>query len=247
MCYATAVTRKSEYLEEFYGVSKSEGERKIEGELTGYYLNGFTHPLTWIIPQEKPKAITPALWGIMPSSKMGGDSKEYYKEAARYGAGLNAQSEKLYDHFIYKYSADSRRCIIPVTGFFEPHTAPKKFKVPFYFEGKETDVLSLAGIYTITKDKYVTYTILTKKATPLFEKIHNTKNRRPVILEKENLSDWLSDRMTPDNVRELIENDMPDNQFNAYPVSKDLYNPKVNANRPDITERVDYEEIQIEY
>lgn len=178
---------------------------------------------------------------------MGSDNKAYYKEAARYGAGLNARSEKLYDHFIYKYGADSRRCVIPVTGFFEPHTAPKKFKIPFYFEGVDTDILSLAGIYTITKDKYLTFTILTKAATPLFEKIHNTKNRRPVILQKENVKDWLSDGTTPDGVERLVKNDMPDNGFNAYPVSKDLYSPKVDANRPDIIERVDYKELEISY
>lgn len=243
MCFATAMTRKAKYLEEFYSVKKSEGERKLEGELTGYYLNGFTHPLMWIIPQERPEAITPALWGIMPPEKMGSDSKEYYKDAARFGAGLNARSEKLFEHFLYRNSADSRRCVIPVSGFFEPHTAPKKFKVPFYFEGVDSPLLSLAGIYAITKDKYVTLTILTKAATPLFEKIHNTKNRRPVILQRDRIKEWLSDGLTRGRVEGIIKNDMPDEGFNAFPVSKDIYSPKVDANRPDITDRVDYKEL----
>lgn len=243
MCYATAMTKKAKYLEKFYAVKKSEGKRKVEGELTGYYLNGFTHPLMWIIPQERKEVITPALWGLMPPEKSGADSGKYYKNAIRFGGGLNARSEKLYNHFLYKESADTRRCVIPLTGFCEPHTAPKKFKIPFCFEGVDADLLSLAGIYTIIKDKYVTFTILTKAATPLFEKIHNSKNRRPVILQKEQIGEWLSDGLDPDGSREVIANDIPDEGFNAYPVSKDLYSPKVNANRPDITNRVDYKEL----
>lgn len=96
-------------------------------------------------------------------------------------------------------------CIVPVTGFFEPHTAPKKIKVPFYFERKNQDIMSRAGLYTITKDGYNTYTILTKPATPLFAKIHNTKFRWPVILNDENIDVWLDDSLTEAFIENIIQ------------------------------------------
>ena len=48
---------------------------------------------------------------------------------------------------------------------------------------KDENLVHLAGIYAITKDKMVTFTILTKEASPLFAKIHNKKNRQPIILQ----------------------------------------------------------------
>lgn len=47
----------------------------------------------------------------------------------QFWGGLNAYLEKSLNHFIYKFSAMSRRCIVPLTGFFEPHTDLKKFKL----------------------------------------------------------------------------------------------------------------------
>lgn len=247
MCYGTRITRKAEQLELNYDVTKLFGKEQPKDGLVYFHANGFAHPLMWIIPQEERNRITPSMWGIMPGNILGADYAKYYKEAVKYGAGLNAQSEKLFNHFIYKYSARTRRCIIPVDGFFEPHTAPKNFKVPFYFERKNQDIISLAGLYTITKDGYNTFTILTKPATPLFSKIHNTKLRRPVILNDADIDVWLDDSLTEAEIANVIEDDMPDELLRTYPVSKDLYNPKVDSNREDITDPVVYSEVGIDY
>lgn len=247
MCYSTRITRKAGELEKHYAVTKLLGERVLDEELIYNHANGFSHPLLWIIPQEQSGHITPSLWGIIPSNKMGAEWADYYKESVKFGSGLNAQSEKLFDHFVYKHSALTRRCIIPVDGFFEPHTAPKNFKVPFYFERKNQDIISLAGLYTITADGYNTFTILTKPATPLFAKIHNTKFRRPVILRDEDIDVWLDTRLSPADIQNVIDDDMDDTSLNAYPISKDLYSPKIDSNRDDIIERIDYPELEISF
>lgn len=247
MCFSVSQTRAVKMLEHHYDVENLLGKIKPDEDLKYYHANGFTHPLLWIIPQEQRNKITPSLWGIIPSNKLGAEHIDYYKEAVRFGGGLNAQSEKLFDHFIYKYSAMSRRCIVPVTGFFEPHTAPKKFKVPFYFERKNEDIISLAGLYTVTKDGYNTFTILTKPATPLFSKIHNTKFRRPVILNDVDIDVWLDSSLTEQDIKDVIEDDMPDELLSAYPVSKDLYNPRVDSDREDITRPMEYPQVDIVY
>lgn len=247
MCYSTRITRKAEALETHYAVSKLSGNRVLEEELVYHHANGFSHPLLWIIPQEQRNHITPSLWGIMPSNKLGAERAAYYKVSVKFGSGLNAQSEKLFDHFLYNHSALTKRCIIPVDGFFEPHTAPKNFKIPFYFERKNQDIISLAGLYTITADGYNTFTILTKTATPLFAKIHNTKFRRPVILRDKDIDVWLDTRLSPGDIQNVIDDDMDDTSLNAYTISKDLYSPKVDSNRYDIIERIDYPELEISF
>src|SRR5690606_35675939 len=203
MCYAISLTRSVKTLERHYDVENLLGKVEPEKDLTYYHANGFSHPLLWIIPQEQRNTIISSRWGITPSNKLGAEHVDYYKEAVRFGGGLNAQSEKLFDHFIYKNSAMSKRCIVPVTGFFEPHTAPKKFKVPFYFERKDQNLINLAGVYTITKDGYHTFTILTKPATPLFAKIHNTKYRKPVILNDSDIEVWLDGSLAENDIKEV--------------------------------------------
>lgn len=247
MCYSVSQTKSVQTLEHHYDVENILGSVKPEKDLRYYHANGFSHPLMWILPQEQRNSIIPSLWGIMPSNKLGAGHVEYYKKAVRFGGGLNAQSEKLFDHFIYKFSAMGRRCIVPVTGFFEPHTAPKKFKVPFYFDRQDQNPISLAGIYNVTKDGYNTFTILTKPATPLFAKIHNTKLRRPVILNDSDIDVWLDGSLSVSTIKEVIKDDMPDELLRAYPVSKDVYNPKAHSDHKDIVLPVEYAEVAIDY
>src|SRR5690606_4068796 len=134
MCYSVSQTKVVEELERHYDVEKLLGKEEPNEDLNYYHANGFAHQLLWIIPQERPNRITPSMWGIMPGNKLGEEHAEYYKEAVRFGAGLNAQSEKVFDHFIYNYSAMTSRCIVPVAGFFELHAAPKKFMDQVYIE-----------------------------------------------------------------------------------------------------------------
>ena len=223
---------------------------QTELELIYFNASGWAHPIMWMIPQEFPNNLVPSMWGIMPSKQRQADYKEYFKNPKTFG-GLNAQSEKLFDHFLYRYSWEHRRCIIPVDGFFEPHNTGvkvkgKDFKVPFYFSHKNDDPLFLGGIYTHTADDRWTFTILTKPATPLFAKIHNDKKRRPVIIPESNIDAWLHPGNSAADVQTLLEDDLWDGDLKTHPVSKDLYSRTVDSNHEGIVEKIDYPEISIE-
>ncbi len=250
MCYNTRLTRKKKDLEEFYQVKALMGDLQEENELIYNSANGFAHPHLWIIPQERPKNMIPVMWGLIPHYKLGKEAKEYYRETIRYGSGLNAKSKKLFDSKNYKNSALKRRCVIPVDGFFEPHrieTVKKPFSVPFYFVRKNGRPFNLAGIYEVTPDEMVTFTILTKKATPLFAKIHNKKERRPVILNNDDINLWLNNSLSQEDVTGFIKNDMKDEDINTYPISTDLYKRAGEGNRSDIIEHVRYTDLEITY
>jgi len=246
MCYGTRVVKTIKELEEYYDKEAIYGEMEPGTELTYHYANGFSHPNMWILPQERKENLIPVRWGLIPKYELGENAKEYYQKTIKYGSGLNARAEKLFESNNYKDSALTRRCIIPVDGFYEPHTAPKKFKVPFYFHRKDEGMINLAGIYAVTRDKHVTFTILTREASPLFAKIHNSKKRRTVILEDSKIQEWLSDDLSEADVNRLMLNDTPDSEIDAYPISKDLYK-RGEGNRADIIEKVEYEEIKIDY
>lgn len=243
MCFHTSQTKKVKELENRYDATITKDDAREVYDIPRYHLNGFAHPDMLIIPQEGSSVLAPALWGIVPNNKKQEQIRDYYKEAVRYGGGLNAQSEKLFDHFIYKHSALTRRCIVPVTGFFEPHEYKSK-KYPFHIKHKDNDVLSLAGLYTII-DSVVTFTILTKKASPLFAKIHNKKNRQPIILNSDFEQDWLKEDLNENGIKELINLNYNEDLLSAFTVSRDLFSPTINSDIPSIIDEVKYEGVII--
>ena len=241
MCYQTRIIRTVKDLELRYNAGLVNEDYRGLFDKPQYHLNGFAHPNMLVIPQDKPEVLAPGIWGIVPNNKQPDQIKSYYKEAVKFGAGLNAQSEKLFNHFIYKNVALTQRCIIPVTGFFEPHTHQKK-KYPYYIHRNDDEILSLAGIYTVI-GTYITFSILTKKASPLFEKIHNIKKRQPVILNSETETEWLDNSLSMKSVTEIINQPYNDNLLETYTVSKDLYNTRIDTNIETITDKVSYAEL----
>ncbi|MBT8394212.1 MAG: SOS response-associated peptidase [Flavobacteriaceae bacterium] len=242
MCYQTQLLRSVSELELRYNVGLDNEQHRTLFNKPQFHLNGFAHPNMLVIPQNKPEVLAPGIWGIVPENKQPNQIKGYYKEAVKYGAGLNAKSEKLFDHFIYKNVSLTQRCIIPVTGFFEPHSYQKK-KYPYYIRRKDDKTMSLAGIYTVI-GTYLTFSILTKKASPLFEKIHNIKKRQPVILNLESEKKWLDNSLSEDTVYEIVMQPYNDNFLETYTVSKDLYNPRIDSNVETIKEKVIYPELE---
>ncbi|MFD0931151.1 SOS response-associated peptidase [Psychroflexus salinarum] len=239
MCAHTSQIQKVEQLEEQYQVKLSDESKRELFDEPNYHIIGFTHAQMLIIPQEKPSVLAAATWGIAPENKSVDELKDYYKEARKFGGGINARSEKAFDHFLYKQSIYTKRCIISVSAFFEPHDHEGN-KYPFVFKPKGKDFLSLAGIYTRIDNK-VTFAILTKEASPLFAKIHNKKNRQPVMLSAEQEKDWLKDGLDQEEIEGIITTDYDEDQLEYYPVSKDLFHPQENSNVESILDKVEYE------
>lgn len=234
-----------------------------DDDLVRYHINGFAkqffnngtkmseHPMMLVQPQENPRFLTPIMWGLIPRWERGEDAADYYKKTIQYGSGLNAQSEKLFTSQMYKESAMTKRCIVPVSGFYEPYRVkPKKgkdFSIPFHFQRRDSEITKLAGIYEFTGDGHVTFSILTKAATPLFAKIHHTKKRRPVILNDEQAEGWLDNSAQRNDLEHIIATDIPDEGLIAQPISRELYSRNVDTNRPNITDTVHHPEIEIDY
>lgn len=251
MCYSTRQTRERKELEKILSIKAMYGDSETELELIYFHANGWSHPILWTIGQEDPQNMLPALWGVMPPKENQTNYKEYFTNPRTFG-GLNARSEKLFDHFIYRHCWEHQRCIIPVDGFFEPHNTGvkikgKDFKVPFYFHRKNGDPIFLAGIYTNTADGRRTFAVLTKEASPKFEAIHNEKKRRPVIIDGKNIDSWLKRDSTQFEVQDHIKDDLCEGELEAYPVTRDLYSRRVDSNYSGIIEKVQYPEVSIDY
>ena len=239
MCFHASQTKKVKTLEKKFRVKISDPSLEDYFDTPQYHLNGFAHPNMLIIPQQKSEVLAPGVWGIVPENKTKDEIKPYYKDAVKYGSGLNARSEKAFQHFIYKGAIMEKRCIIPVSGFFEPHEYKSK-KYPYHFKNKDESSLALAGLYTVI-DTFITFTILTKEASPLFAKIHNKKNRQPLLLDEEQSAYWLANDTHESQIKNILKFNYPESFLETYPISKALFSPKEDSNIITILDKVTFD------
>jgi putative SOS response-associated peptidase YedK len=86
-------------------------------------------------------------------------------------------------------------------GFYEWQTDGKK-KIPFFIGLRNTEGFALAGLYDTwahpeTGELLNTVTVITTRANPMMEEIHNLKKRMPVILDPGNEFRWLDIGVDP--------------------------------------------------
>jgi putative SOS response-associated peptidase YedK len=121
-------------------------------------------------------------WGLIP---------EWSTEFKMKFSTINARSEGVFESRLYKKPILQRRCIIPVSGFFE-WKKEGSAKRPFKIFLKDSPIMSLAGIWTSwragTPEEQRSFSIMTTAANSFMEKIHD---RMPVILHPKQFDEWL--------------------------------------------------------
>jgi putative SOS response-associated peptidase YedK len=166
---------------------------------------------------------------------------------------LNAIGEELLlPGKMYRDAALNRRCLFPATDFYEwRHVFPigKKgqplktaVKYPYHIGVKGKEVFFIAGVWQPWTDRETGETIdtcalVTTKANPLMEQIHNSKKRMPCILSEDLAGEWISDGLGESRITEIATFQMPSSQMEAYPIRKDFLTAQ------DPTERFAYEDL----
>ncbi len=166
-------------------------------------------------------------WGLVPYWTK--DPKIGYKM-------INARAETLTQKPSFKHLLNSKRCLVPSSGFYEWKRIDKR-KVPYYIGIKNTKIFSFAGLYDNWKDsdgnELKTFTIITTNSNDTLKPIHN---RMPVILEQEFEEDWLDVKTHDfDSLKQKLK-PYPDDKMIAYVVSTEVNNPR-NDN-PELIRKV---------
>ena len=91
---------------------------------------------------------------------------------------LNARAETIHQKPSFRASIMTKRCLVLVDGFYEWREEGKK-KYPYYISLASNDAFALAGIWdrwlnNSTGEVKDTFSIITTRANPLLERIHNT-------------------------------------------------------------------------
>lgn len=164
-------------------------------------------------------------WWLVPP--MVDDPKAFM---ARYST-FNARKDKLATSPFYKASLKLRRCVVPVSGFYEwqhadPGTKGSK-KTPFYIypADGEDKLWSLAGIWARWEreghEPIESFAIVTVPGNPMMAWIHNARAddpRMPAILSDESVRAWLDPELQDtDALLELLQT-YPEARMQAHSV-----------------------------
>jgi putative SOS response-associated peptidase YedK len=123
-----------------------------------------------------------------------------------------------------------QRCLVLASGFYEWHLlADGKTKQPYFIKPADQESFAFAGLWDASKaeDGTVTYsfTIITLPASPLMAELHNTKQRQPAILTREDCHVWL--RGSPQEGLAVLK-PYADDLLVAWPISKRVNSPDNN-------------------
>ncbi len=247
MCYSVNVKASADELNKRYNAKNSTPEmHKVYYKLSGF--NAVAKPIRdyeklAVLIASDPTEFAYMQWGLLPFWT---PSTEKAREFAR--NNLNAKSETLFEKKSFAPSLKRKRCIIPITGFYESREVNKE-KYPYFIHLKNEEIFSLAGIYDTWKDKESgasinSFSIITTEANPLMAKIHNNKLRMPVILKRENEMHWIEPELSDSDIKHLLL-PLDDSLMEAHTVDKKVNNTKVDSNYPQITNLVEYPELGI--
>lgn len=208
-----------------------------------YHANGFSFLAMPVITQGDPGRIQLFHWGLIPPwVKSKADADKLRAQT------LNARSETVFEKPSFRTSIMHNRCLVIADGFFEWMDFEKK-KYPHYIRLKDKELFCFAGIYASWTDKETgehinSFSILTTDANPLMARIHNSKQRMPVIIPPAGYKKWLSPGLSKEEIGSFLK-PYPESAMQAYTISKRITSRTDNPNVPETLEPFTYPELPL--
>ena len=203
-----------------------------------YHASGFDNVPRPVITQQVPDTVQFYNWGLVPHWVK---SEAQAKEAKL--NNLNARSETIFEKPSFKMYVPNRRCIIPATGFYEWRHLGKE-KYPYHVQvinetSREPQAFFFAGIYSMWNNEY-SFSVITSDANDLMSYIHNSKNRMPVILNKNEALKWIEPDLHKDDIS-LLMRPYHTEYMTAHTIHKDITSRKVNPDREETLAPFDFQ------
>jgi putative SOS response-associated peptidase YedK len=136
-------------------------------------------------------------WGLIP---------DWSPEFSTKLSTINAKSETVFESKLYRKAITQRRCIVPVSGFFE-WKKDVGGKRPFKIHLRYSPIMPLAGIWTAWRagspDEGRSFSIMTTAANDFMATIHD---RMPVILDEKYWEEWLDPEVQePEQIGSMLK------------------------------------------
>jgi putative SOS response-associated peptidase YedK len=228
MCFSVNVNLVKEELEKRFGATLIDPDKYRPS----YYYHAFSLPELPAVCSDTPDRIRLLKWGLIPSWIKTIDDAN----AIRYKT-FNARSESIDKKPSFSSSFRSKRCLIPVKGFFEwQHVGNEK--IPWYIYHNKNEILTIAGLYDEwiadkTGELISTFSIITTDANDLLAEIHNSAKRMPVILDKSDENRWIDLSLSQPDALFLMK-PCPSGILRAHTIGPLVNDRTCNRNTPEV-------------
>ena len=240
MCFNASISKDIDYIEKRFDAEFEEPD--LFEPIC--HVSAFSAPSFPVITNENAESIRLFQWGLVPYWT----KDERYADEIRFKTG-NARAETIHEKPSFRNPIKKKRCLVLADGFYEWREV-KGRKYPYYIRLKEHEAFSFAGIWDRWRNREAggernTFSIITTRANPLLEKIHNTKKRMPVILAEEDEKKWLEKDLPKDDIDSMLV-PFDDAYMEAYSVSKLITARRADNNVPGVMKRFEYRELASE-
>ncbi|HEY7052947.1 MAG TPA: SOS response-associated peptidase [Mycobacterium sp.] len=206
MCGRFAVTTDPKLLaEKIQAIDEATAAKKDTGAAGANYNVAPTATIATVVtrhsdPDDDPtRRLRLMRWGLVPPwAKAGPDG-------APDGKGpllINARADKVTTSPAFRSSAKSKRCLVPMTGWYEWKANPdtpsgkKARKTPFFMTPGEDELVCMAGLWSVWRPKdadnssppLLSCTIITTDAVGPLAEIHD---RMPLMIAEGDWDRWL--------------------------------------------------------
>ncbi|WP_367605717.1 SOS response-associated peptidase [Legionella sp. W05-934-2] len=150
-------------------------------------------------------------WGLIP---------HWSKDKRHASKMINARAETVEEKPAFRSSFKSRRCIVPMSGFFE-WVVEDGQKKPYFITNQE-NLLSVAAIYDSWHDDnenqwIMSCAVLTTSANSSISTLHK---RMPLILSQEDENEWLEEGPIESSLFSHITHECQNISLSYYPVTE---------------------------
>ncbi|MBT3241583.1 MAG: SOS response-associated peptidase [Bacteroidetes bacterium] len=214
----------------------------VEEEFFGrkYIQSAFEFSGWPVIPSDQPEKLVQMKWGLIPHWVRDEEGAKKIRANT-----VNARIESVEEKPSFRSAVKNKRCLILANGFFEFHELNKQ-KYPYYIQLKKGVPFAIAGIFDEWTNRESgeivrSFSVLTTKANPLLEKIHNRKKRMPVILRPDLEKSWIGREIHPAD----LKNQNIEHEMEAWPVSRLITSREKERNSEEVIKRYHYPELEM--
>jgi len=150
---------------------------------------------------------------------------------------LTASGEELLVKNSYKQAVSSRRCVVPMDGFYGWKKVGKKTKVPFRVALNDNLLSCFAAIWDEFDDekdeRRHVFRIVTVNANSIVSELDETM---PLVLNKEMREQWLDPKTTLEDLSKILDTPYPEEGMFKYTITSKIED--INYDLPDLLNQV---------
>lgn len=212
-----------------FGAALTEEARRLSGPTASYNVPPKSAAPILRAGQGGLEALM-AQWWLVPHWSKTSDTKY---------TTFNAKSEEAASKPAFRSPFKRRRCVLPVSGFYEWRTHKDGTKQPFYITRADGDVLYLAGLWDRWEEKngdgvLESCTILTRTPNAEMKTVHD---RMPCVLEPGQITGWCDPELTDVDRITAYLGPVADGLLTMHAVDRRVGNARTN-NDPQLIEPV---------